>query len=134
MIVLCYEHIVRTDFFRIQDRKRGLKPAKVYVHSAMQSIVERTAGPQTNGSGDAEMIMTDPALIALRASVRSIERSHSRLPRLRFWLKRPAHSTFGQEAYYASQRVSFVDAEFPAATESGGPRVHAITRNAINGG
>lgn len=80
------------------------------------------------------MIMTDPALIALRASGVSIERSHARLTRLRFWLKRPAHPKFGTDAYYANQRVSFVDAEFPAATESGGPRVHAITRNAINGG
>jgi len=80
------------------------------------------------------MIMTDPALIALRASGVSIKSSHSRLPRLRFWLKRPAHPIFGTEAYYASQRVSFVDAEFLAATESGGPRVHAITRNAITGG
>jgi hypothetical protein len=80
------------------------------------------------------MIMTDPALAMLKASRDSIELSRPRAPRFRFWVRKPAHPMFGTEAYYASQRVSCTDLDFSSVAESGGPRIHATTRNAINGG
>jgi hypothetical protein len=80
------------------------------------------------------MIITDPALIALQASAATIKEARPRLPRFRFWAKHPAAPNFGTEAYYAGQRASFPDADFTAAKESGGSRIHATTRKSINAG
>jgi hypothetical protein len=80
------------------------------------------------------MIITDPALIALRASLETIKDRRPRAARFRFWAKPSALPKFGTDAYCAGQRASFADADFLAATESGGSRIHATTRKSINAG
>ncbi len=78
------------------------------------------------------MIITGPALIAIKSSTASIKRSASRRTRLRFWAKQPSAPKFGTEAYYATQRVVFPDADLAAG--SGGARIHAQTRNSTHRG
>ena len=80
------------------------------------------------------MIITDPALIALQASLATLSEARPRAPRFRFWAKPQVAPKFGTEAYYAGQRTSFADKDFIAATESGGSRIHATTRKPANAG
>jgi hypothetical protein len=78
------------------------------------------------------MIITDPALIALQASLETIKQTRPRAARFRFWAKPSAAPKFGTEASYAGQRASVAGADFIAATESGGSRIHATTRKPAN--
>lgn len=82
------------------------------------------------------MIITDPALAAIEASLSSLGGSIARRSRFRFWSRRPAGPTFGTEAYYAGQLGSFADGDFTApsaaVSEQGGARIHAATRNSTH--
>jgi hypothetical protein len=79
------------------------------------------------------MIITDPALAAIEASLSSLGGSIARRSRFRFWSRRTAGPTFGTEAYYAGQLGTFADGDLTArsttVTEPGGVRVHASTRH-----
>ena len=78
------------------------------------------------------MIITDPALIALQASMTAVRRTEPRSNRFRLWAKPLTGQMFRTDPFHADNRTTRREDDRSTAAESGGSLVHATSRRSID--